>query len=333
MKLNNISQLVQHLKPVAGAYLISGDEPLLVQEACDLIRAAAREQGFEERQVFHVEANFNWQSVLDEANAMSLFSSRKVLEIRLNAKPSDKGQALKELTAQPNPDNLILVISPRLDAATQKTAWVKALEQQGVWLPIWPIERNNYLGWLQQRCQKAGLTLERNALDLLAQQTEGNLLAAVQEIEKLSLLKLSNIDLATLEQAIGNSARFDAFGLADACLLGNIADASRMLNGLKAEGTEAIMILGALLRKIHQLFALKSTPSSELATAFKQQGIWPKQQAPFKQALHQLSISDLNQALRKCEQIDHAVKGSGEDPWRLLHELILLLSNKALFLH
>lgn len=331
MKLNSINQLKQSLQPLASAYLISGDEPLLVQEACDLIRQAAREQGFEERQVFHAEANFNWQNVIDEANALSLFASRKVLEIRLAGKPSDKGNAIKELLAKPNPDNLLLIISPRLDAATQKTAWVKACEQSGVWLPIWPVDRDFYLSWITQRSQQAGLNLDREALNFLAQQTEGNLLAAVQELEKLKLLGLSSINQETIEQAIGNSARFDAFGLTDACLLGDLTTATRMLNGLKAEGTEAIMILGALLRKIRQLISLKSESSYNLSEALRRQGVWPKQQPPYKHALENLSVVQLHQALGIAETIDHAIKGSGEDPWRLLHELLILLSGKQLF--
>lgn len=330
MKLKDTGQLLQHLNPLAAAYLISGDEPLLLQEAGDLVRQAARQQGFEERQVFHAEGNFNWQNVLDEANALSLFASRKILEIRLTTKPSDKGAAIKALLDNPSADNLILIVSPRLDANTQKTAWVKALEKTGVWLPLWPIDKSRYPDWLKQRSQKLRLTLQPAALSLLAQQTEGNLLAAVQELEKLKLLGLKSIELETLEQAIGNSARFDTFSLIDTCLLGDLAAAIRMLNGLKAEGTEAILILGAMLHKIHQLINLKSIAAQDLDQAFRRQGIWPNQQAPFKHALRALSRAQLYQSLKIAEEIDQAIKGSGDNPWRLLQELLILLSGQSL---
>lgn len=323
----SINQWPQLLKQtLAPAYLISGDEPLLVQEACDQLRLAARQQGFEERLVFHADNSFSWQHLADEANALSLFATRRILEVRLSGKPSDKGTAFKNIISLASPDNLLLVISPRLDASTQKTTWVKAFESSGVWLPIWPIERSQYPSWLQQRCQQAGLQVERAAIILLAEQTEGNLLAAVQEIEKLKLLGLNSIDAESMQQAISDNARFDAFGLSDMAMLGKLATASRMLNGLKAEGVEPILILGALVRKIRQLLELKQLPTQERAAAFKRMGIWPKQQPPIQAALKQLSLATLHQALQKAETIDAAVKGSGEDIWRLLHELIALIA-------
>lgn len=316
---------------LAPAYLVSGDDPLLVMEACDEIRAAARKAGIDDRELFHAEGSFDWNGLREEANAMSLFASRRILEVRIpNGKPSDKGEALQYLLEHPNPDNLLLLICPRLDTTMQRTAWVKAVEKHGVLLPVWPIERSQYPGWLKRRLQQAGLQIEPAALSLLAQQTEGNLLAAVQEVEKLRLLGTSTITEELIQEAIGDSSRFDAFGLADACLLGQLAEAVRILNHLQAEGVEAIMILGALLRKIRQLLALKPLNGQQLSEAFTKQGIWPKQQAPFKKALQKLSQQQLEQALRKAEQVDMAVKGSGENPWRLLSELVVLLTGVKL---
>ena len=253
-------------KELAPVYLISGDDPLLIMEASDDIRAAARKAGIDERDLFHAEGSFDWNHLRDEASAMSLFASRRVLEVRIpNGKPSDKGEALLALINNPNPDNLLLIVCPRLDSSMQRAAWVKAAEKQGVWLPLWPIERNDYPGWLKRRLQQAGLQIEPAALALLAQQTEGNLLAAVQEIEKLRLLGTQSISEDLIQQAIGDSSRFDAFGLADACLLGQLAEAVRILNHLQAEGVEAIMILGALLRKIRQLLALKPLSGQQLS--------------------------------------------------------------------
>ena len=318
-------------KGLASCYLVAGDEPLLVMEACDEIRAAARAQGIDERELFHAEAGFDWRQLQEEANAMSLFSSRRILEVRIaNGKPSDKGNALTDILDHPNPDNLLLIVCPRLDAAAQRSAWFKAAEKSGVFLPVWPIERAQYPGWLKRRIQLAGLQIEPAALAALAHQTEGNLLAAVQEIEKLRLLGTPTITEAIITDAIGDSSRFDAFGLADSCLLGNLAEASRILSHLRAEGTEPLMILGALTRKIRQLLAMHSLNGPQLNEAFKKQNIWPKQQPPYKNALQRLSARQLQSALQKAEATDAAVKGSGDNPWLLLSELTVVLSGVKL---
>ena len=318
-------------KGLAPCYLVSGDEPLLVMEACDEIRAAARKAGIEDRELFHAEAGFDWNGLREEANAMSLFASRRILEVRIaNGKPSDKGAALTDLSKQPNPDNLLLIICPRMDATAQRSAWFKAVEKAGVFLPVWPIDRNQYPGWLKRRLQIAGLQAEPAAIGALAQQTEGNLLAAVQEIEKLRLLGTQTINEDMINEAIGDSSRYDAFGLADACLLGKQAEASRILAHLKGEGVEPIMILGALTRKIRQLISLSNHSGQQLSEAFKKNNIWPKQQPPFKKALQNLTKHDLHRALQQAESVDNAVKGNGNDAWLLLSELTLLLTSVKL---
>ena len=325
-------QLNSHLQQgLAPIYIVAGDEPLIVQEVCDQIRAASRHHGIEERELMHAEAGFDWTELLDQANAMSLFASRRLLEVRIpNGKPSDKGKVLQMVAEQPNPDNTLLVVCPRLDAATQKTKWFKTLEAAGAFIAIWPIERRQLPGWLQRRIQAAGLTASQDAVSLLAQRVEGNLLAAVQEIEKLRMMGVQQISADLIDDSAADSARYDAFGLADACLLGNIADASRILSHLKTEGTDAIMILGALVRKIRQLISLKAYPAQKMTEAFKSQNIWPKQQPPFKAAVSRLTQNDLYNCLQTAEQIDCAIKGDGNDPWLLLSRLTELLTGVRL---
>lgn len=325
-----LDQLTQTLsRGLAPAYLVSGDDPLLQMEACDEIRQAVRNAGVEERELFHAEAGFEWRNLLEEANAMSLFASRRLLEVRIpNGKPSDKGAALKSLLENPSEDNVLLIVCPRLDAAAQKTAWYKAVDKQGVVLPVWPIERNQYPGWLKRRLQMAGLQADPAAVAALAHQTEGNLLAAVQEIEKLRLSGADRITEELVNEATGDNSRFDAFGLADTCLNGNLGESNRMLGHLRAEGNEPIMVLGAMTRKIRQLIALKNCSGQQLSEGFKQQNIWPKQQPPYKSALQRLSLDDLHLALRTAEAADAAAKGSGNDPWLLLAQLVVILSGQ-----
>ncbi len=327
MKLKT-EQLGAHLqKGLSPFYIVSGDEPLLVEETCHQIRLAAKKYGIEERELLHAEAGFDWTQLLDETNAMSLFASRRLLEVRIpNGKPSDKGKALLEVVSNPNPDNVVLIVTPRLDAATQKTKWFKAIESAGAFIAIWPIDRNQLPGWLQRRIQAAGMSASQDAVALFAQRIEGNLLAGIQEIEKMRMMGTQQISAELVEEVTADSARYDAFSLADSCLLGNIGDASRILSHLKAEGHEAIMILGALLRKIRQLISLQAYGPQRLTEGFKSQNIWPKQQPPFKSALSRLSQAELFECLQTAEQIDRAIKGDGNDPWLLLSRLTELLT-------
>ncbi|MGB1091440.1 MAG: DNA polymerase III subunit delta [Oceanobacter sp.] len=327
MKLR-ADQLAGHLEgPLRAIYVVWGDEPLLTMEAADLIRKAAKSQGIKDRQLFHVEAGFDWNVLREENNAMSLFSDRRLLEVRIpNGKPSDRGEALQELARSPNPDNVILIQCPKLDSSAQKTRWYKAIESHGVTIPVWPIERAQYPGWLNSRLQLAGIRAEREAISYLAQQTEGNLLAAIQEIEKLKILGIQNLNLNNLEDNASNNARYDAFYFIDTCLIGDGPHALRMLMHLKAIGTSPLAIIGALTLKLRQLSSLTGLKRNELDEKFKALRIWPKQQTILRKALVLQDESHLLRAMQLVEKIDRATKGSGEDPWRLLSELTLLLT-------
>lgn len=330
MKLRS-DQLAAHLKEgLASAYLVTGDEPLLVMEDCDSIRAAARKKGIEERLVFHVEAGFDWKSLLEEANAMSLFASQRLIEVRLgNTKLSDKGETLRQLLSHPSPDNTLLIVCPRADSATQNSGWFKAAEKQGVVIQIWPIERQHYSGWLHKRLQQGGIQAEPGAVAALAHHTEGNLLAAVQEIEKLRISGLTRVSEEQLLAQMGDHSRFDAFAWADACMEGDLAAASRILNHLKAEGEEVIPLLGALVHKLHISLTLCGLKNQDLANAFKEARVWPRQQTAYKKLLSRLNEEKLLQAIRLASDIDDAAKGSGLDPWLLLAGLSGHLCGKA----
>lgn len=331
MKLRLDQLDAQLQRPLSVVYLVSGDEPLLVMEACDRIRAAAVQQGFDERQLFHAESGFDWNGLREEANALSLFASRRLLEVRIpNGKPSDKGDCLKALVSTPNPDNLLLIVCPKLDNKIQKTSWYKAIDKAGVLIAVWPIERNQYPGWIRQRFQQAGLQADSEAVNYLAHQTEGNLLSAVQEIEKLRISGNNPICLELLQSSTEDQSRFDAFAFADACLAGDTETALRVLNHLKAEGLPPLSILGAVTLKLRQLCNLTGLQGDSLSQAFKQANIWPKQQSLYRKTIQRVPESTLLKALKLSESTDRAAKGSGDDPWRLLGELAVLISDKEL---
>jgi DNA polymerase-3 subunit delta len=320
-------QLAQHLQgALSPCYLICGDEPLLAQEAADAVRAAARANGFGERELFHADAGFDWQRVLSEASALSLFADRKLLEVRIaSGKPGDKGSAaIQEYCAGPRPDTLLLIITPKLEASTLKGKWVKAMDDSGAIIQVWPVEARAMAGWIGQRLRQSGIRANRAAIDVLADRVEGNLLAAVQEIEKLKLLapQGGEIDAATMSTVVADSARYSVFTLVDKILEGDPQGAARNLRGLREDGTDAIVILWALARELRTLIAVQESGLGD--AALKRHGVWDKRQPLVKSALRRLKPGHLRLLLRQGAALDRAIKGMRKsDPWEDLASLVL----------
>jgi len=257
VKLNPDSlatHLEQHLLPV---YLVSGDEPLLTGEAADAIRARARAIGFTEREAHFLERGSDWDDVRASAGNMSLFGSRRVVEIRLpSGKPGVSGnKALVALLEHEDRDTVFLILTPRLDRDAQSADWVKAVEAHGAWVQVWPIDIDRLVGWLRGRARRLKLDATDEALELLAERTEGNLLAAHQELQKLTLLAADGrITADTILSSVTDSARFDVFQLGEAVLAGDAERALRMIAGLRGEGTEPTLVLWALTKAMRDLW-------------------------------------------------------------------------------
>jgi DNA polymerase-3 subunit delta len=260
------AQLDERLLP---AYLVSGDEPLRVGEATDLIRARARAAGFAEREVFFIErASSIWEDALQAAQSLSLFASRRLIEVRL---PTGKAgvagaAALLRLIAASGDDLLLLVITGKLERETLGAEWVQALQARGGWLPVWPIERARLPQWLRQRARAAQLSLSDEAVAMLAERCEGNLLAAQQEIDKLALLLARGAEVSASDVAASSadSARFDVFQLGEAVRGADAARALRILGGLQSEGAEPVLTLWSLLRELRALQAASQSEGSAL---------------------------------------------------------------------
>lgn len=339
MKLNP-AQLGKHLQgTLSPVYVISGDEPLLCQEAADAIRAATRQQGFSERQVFNADNNFDWGNLLQAGASLSLFAEKRLLELRIaTGKPSDKGAALLEYLARPAEDTVLLISLPKLDGNAQKSKWGKALiDGQNVqFVQIWPVDAHQLPQWIRQRLAQAGLSASAEAVDMIAIRVEGNLLAAAQEIEKLKLLaEGTQIDVDTVQAAVADSARFDVFGLIDAALNGEAAHALRMLEGLRGEGVEPPVILWALAREIRLLATLaqQHAQGMPLDKAFSsaRPPVWDKRRPLVSKALQRLSASRWAALLEDAQQIDAQIKGQAMgDPWSGLSLLTLSLCGQRL---
>lgn len=331
------AQLKRQLSPV---YIVSGDEPLQVSECCDLIRLKARNLGFTERHVYHVDNSLDWGDFLEAANSLSLFAEKQILELRMpNGKPGDAGRkALAEYIKQPSPDNLLLIITDRLDAAVQKAKWFKALEQEGTFIPVWPIEHDKLPGWIARRLRNDGYEATQDALALLSERIEGNMLAASQEIEKLKLLANGQqIDVDTVREVVSDSARYDVFQLADASLNGDIKGVVRILGGLRSEGIEPPVILWALAREVRLLSHLSRLKSRGINTdvaidqAAKVHGFSPfmlkKRKHLLEKCMGRHSESAFRQMLVQTGRIDKGVKGMEKiNQWDELLSLSLSLA-------
>ena len=248
-------QLAKHLQDQClPVYLLTGDEPLLLQECADLVRSAARAAGCTEREVLDTAPkDFSWEALLHSAAELSLFGERKVIELRLpDGKPGAEGsKALCAYLEQASGDDVLLVISGKIDRQSQNSKWFKALDKVGAVVQVWPVTARDMPRWLRQRLGQAGLGIDEDALELLAERLEGNLYAAVQEVEKLKLLAGGdNVTLQTVTTAVLDNARYNLFTMVDTALAGKPEATLRMLHGLRAEGTDVVPLLWAVAREI-----------------------------------------------------------------------------------
>lgn len=271
MKLSPDS-LTRHLeRQLLPIYLVSGDEPLLATEAADAIRARARAQGFTEREVYAIDRSADWDAIRAAAGTLSLFAARRIIELRLpTGKPGvTGGRVLTALAGSPGTDTLILVLTGRLDRDAQGAEWVRAVEARGGWVQVWPIGADRMVPWLEARCRQLGLAADREALEILAERTQGNLLAARQELEKLQLLG-ERAAVASVLAGAGDSARFSVGELSDALTAGELSRALRVLDGLKAEDAELPLVLWAVVRALRTRWARQAESGVPPARAHQQ---------------------------------------------------------------
>lgn len=323
-------------KKLPSVVIVAGDEPLQHMEACDAVRQAARQAGIEEREILHVEANFAWGRLREASASLSLFASRKLIELRLAG--SNLGQegskALKEYAdTLEGSDNVLLIAMGKLDFRQQKSAWFQALDKAGLFVPVWPVDASRLGFWLRDRAERHGFTLELDAARLLGERTEGNLLAADQELQKLALLVPPGQRISPREIAGGveNSARYDVFTLVDACLKGERTRVSRIMAGLHGEGIEAPIVLWALTRELRTLLSLHQHldqgQSFEHACKSQKPAIFDKRRPAYQQALARLPVKRLHKLLLFAQRLDLAIKGASPLPVQAgLHDLALTLA-------
>lgn len=314
------------LKPV---YLIAGAEHLLVIEAADALRTRARELGFSERDVLDVEANFDWNLLGDASRSMSLFASRKLIDLRLpTGRPGKEGSAaIIEFCASPPPDTVLLMTANDW-SKKHEGAWSTAIERAGTAVAVWPLKREEMPDWIGARMASRGIKATPDAIALLADRVEGNLLAAAQEIDKLALLHAgATLDAETLEASVADDARYDVFRLTDAAIGGDAARALHIVAGLRVEGEEIIPLLGWLLMQLRLLLRLASA-SGGVDAALRSERIWPaSREGLFKRALKNGDRVHWERCLAQAGRIDAMAKGRPPgDPWRELERLVAAIA-------
>lgn len=329
-------QLASHLqRDLAPVYLVGGDEPLLVNEASDAIRAAARAAGCEERVVHTLEAGFDWNVLREAQSSLSLFSTRRLLELRMNEpKPGDAGsKALTEYCARPPEGDLLLIITGKFEKETTNAKWFQAIDQAGAVVQVWPVEAAQLPAWIERRLGTYGFKPSADAVALLAARVQGNLLAAAQEIEKLALLcEPGVLDAEAVAEAVADSARFDVFDLVDAALRGDAAACARTLRGLRAEGVEPPLIIWALTRELRTLTQVAGDVQRGLSAdhALQARRVWDKRKPLMKSALRRSSVGRCRALLLKAGEIDLAVKGQRKgNVWDELLQLSLNFAGAA----
>lgn len=334
MKLypEKLAQQLDNLKPV---YVVGGEEMLLVEESLDHIRLAARQQGYTDREVMHVDKSFDWSQLYLAGASMSLFGSQRLLELRIpNSQPGKEGsKALIEYLDRLPSDTILLVVLGKLERGTRNAKWYKNLDAAGVSVECWPVDNQRLPGWIRQRLQQRGLRPNAQAVELLTARVEGNLLAAKQEIDKLALLlpdgQISAEDIA---QAVSSSARYDVFSLIDAVLAADLPRVQRMLHGLQAEGAEPIMLNAMLIRELRSLTELRQKLDSGQNMDSVLQGVWPKRKGLLGNALPRYNMARLQGLLLRAGQVDRVAKGAETgNAWHALTNLVVAMAGKPLF--
>jgi DNA polymerase-3 subunit delta len=322
LRFNQLTaQLTRGLAPL---YLVCGDEPYQLGEAARLVREQGRARGFQEREVLDADASFDWGALDAAASALSLFATRKLIDLRILTPRLGKagGDAIRAYCARPCPDNLLLIVAPALERKELETQWAKAVDATGAIIQVWPLRGRELTHWIGERLGALGLQPGPGVAELLAERSEGNLLAAAQETEKLRLLREPG-PLA-LEDLLGNladSARFDLFALTDAALAADRARTQRVLRVLQAEGTASALILWALAREIRMLAeaAAARARRSPIAPVLAVHRVPRMRQDAVERALRRLAPDLLQDLLGQCAEVDLAIKGlAPSEPWHQL---------------
>ncbi len=311
--------LAQHLsKGIAPIYHLFGAEVLIVEETLSELRAACTSAGFSEREKYHVEAGFDWNQLLDSSQALSLFATKKIIEVRMpNSSPGDKGgKVLTEYCQAPSPDNVLILVSGAIEKRAQNTKWFKTLDQTGVSLEAAEVKAHQIQQWIERRLQQKEMRYEAGVARFIADYVEGNLLAASQEINMLELLlgkqaRTTPMSLESVQAIVSDQARFTNFAYVDACLAGDAARSVRVLESLKRDQAEPILLIWAIARETRRLARLASAKinGKPVRPLFQKLGIWSSRTSLMDKALSRHSPRAWLKIHATVAELDQMLKG------------------------
>lgn len=312
------AQLEAHLtKQLAPIYIASGDEFMQKQDVFNWLRKAAKKAGFTERTRITPEAGFDWEQLFSLLYSRSMFADKRLIELDFRDSTPNKAASaiLKEYAENPAPDALILIDIGRIDDKISKSAWYKALDKIGVTIPLWPIAREQLPQWIMQRARKYKMTMQPEAARLLADYIEGNLVAAAQTIEKIYLLQPKQaVDVEFLQAVLTDESRYTVFDFVDSLIAGTASRALHILDALKAEGTEPVLLLWSITRELRLLaecaqHIAQGQPFDQFTQKHR---IFPRRQPLIRQFLNRHTANDCWQLLTESFDIDRMIKGATE---------------------
>lgn len=295
--------------------MVFGDEPQQKMDAIELVRKTALQQGFDERQSLVADSQFDWSSLLEASQSMSLFSSRQYIELEIpTGKPGTEGsKTLQAVVSQDNPDVMLLIHGAKIDKGVTNSKWFKQLDQQGIYVPCYPLEGDRLKAWLRDQMQLLSLKADNRVVDFFVDYFEGNLLAAKQELQKLTLLYPDgNIDVDQIDKILVEQSRYNVFQLADILLAGDAQKTVKLLNRLEAEGIEPNIVLWSLVREWQTLSTLLAAKSQNqpLDKLWGKLRIWQNRKGLYLGALNRLGKTQLDQIQLKLSRLDIALKQS-----------------------
>jgi DNA polymerase-3 subunit delta len=336
LKVNADNLAPQLSRSLPHIVLVSGDEPLLVGEACDAIRTKARAAGFTERELHFVERGFDWAAMRDASRNLSLFAERKIVEVRLGgASPGEPGTAvITEFAEQKTDDTLMLIVAEKLDGKALATRWTSSIDKHGLIVQVWPVELPRLPAWIRERLSRHRLDVDAGTAAIIAERVEGNLLAAHQEVEKLALLHPpGTVSVDAVMEAVADSARYDTLQLGIAALQGQLGRAIRILQGLREEGVDATVVLWGLKQDITWLSRCSQhmRRGQSADGAMNTEYVWRPRQPAMKQALARLNVPAIQRLLVDAANVDRAIKGVRRtDAWLELQALVARLAGVRL---
>jgi DNA polymerase-3 subunit delta len=321
-------QLPSYLQPLAQCYWIAGDEPLTRQRCLDRIKQTAKQQGMT-RFVFHVQQPFDWSAVTNTLNTYSLFADKQLIELKLYQPTIDKNgqKALTEFVTTNNSKSILVITSERLSPQTMQHQWFKTMEQNSLLVQVWPLSNNQQVQWINNQLQNQGLWTDANIIQWWVEQTEGNLLAAQQVIEKLKLILPEGgyVDYQTIAEACASDSRYDVFALTSALLDADCEQSLKILTSLQHKGFEPSLVLWAVARELRMLYAImvQIKQNQAIDAVLKQFKIFKQRQPKIKNAIKRLSLEQLQTSLSIAARIDQTIKGQkAGNSWVQLTDLI-----------